>query len=341
VRYLRPVALIGAAIVVALVLFWPRLRKSPQPQPAPGVSEPVTIAVPTYLGYEPLFYGQETGYWQRNRIKLVLKRQDEVQLIAAGLREGTFDATMATVDSVVLQKNLGLPGKIILITDRSKGADGILARRDWKIKTIADLRGKKIGLQQYTASHYYVLTRLRAAGIHANDVSIVNLEPSDIGPALRQGSVPVAVTWQPYVGELETRKDIALIDSSREPGVGLYDVLYVTDESLKKDRAAWSRFVASWFALVEEIRKDPKPFKAFIQKELQFPAAAVDQTFAGIQFLSLPDNVFLVSSGNGQNIESVIDDVSTVYRDATVIQHNVPSNGIVDKTFVISREPAK
>ncbi|MCK1710844.1 MULTISPECIES: NrtA/SsuA/CpmA family ABC transporter substrate-binding protein [unclassified Bradyrhizobium] len=84
------------------------------------------------------------------------------------------------------------------------------------IKTKADLRGKRIAFTAGTGSEVYTATLLKSAGLMAKDVTLVNLRPQEMLPALAAGSIDAFDTWEPHIsnakkalgeaaGELDTK----------------------------------------------------------------------------------------------------------------------------------------
>ena len=67
------------------------------------------------------------------------------------------------------------------------------------IKTKADLRGKKIGFTAGTGSEVYTATLLKSAGLTAADVTLVNLRPQEMLPAMAAGSIDAFDTWEPHI----------------------------------------------------------------------------------------------------------------------------------------------
>jgi ABC-type nitrate/sulfonate/bicarbonate transport system substrate-binding protein len=67
------------------------------------------------------------------------------------------------------------------------------------IKSKADLRGKKIAFTAGTGSEVYTATLLKSAGLTANDVTLVNLRPQEMLPALAAGSIDAFDTWEPHI----------------------------------------------------------------------------------------------------------------------------------------------
>ena len=91
-----------------------------------------------------------------------------------------------------------LPAKLIAITVLDQSA--ILVRADSPIETMADLRGKKVvhpgkGSQQYPL----LVKALADAGLSMDDVDMYKPKGSDLVTLLENGSVDVAVLWDPHV----------------------------------------------------------------------------------------------------------------------------------------------
>ena len=74
-----------------------------------------------------------------------------------------------------------------------------LAAASSGIKTKADLKGKRIAFTAGTGSEVYTVTLLKAAGLTAKDVTLVNLRPQDMLPALSAGSIDAMDTWEPHI----------------------------------------------------------------------------------------------------------------------------------------------
>ena len=65
------------------------------------------------------------------------------------------------------------------------------------IATLADLKGKRIGINTGTAQQAIVLRNLRAAGLSIEDITPVNLGIAEFADALRAGQIDAAVLKQP------------------------------------------------------------------------------------------------------------------------------------------------
>jgi sulfonate transport system substrate-binding protein len=82
-------------------------------------------------------------------------------------------------------------------------ATALLVPRGSGIKSVADLRGKKIAVAQGSSSDYHLLTVLNKAGISVHDVTLVYLQPAEGLAALTSGHVDAWDIWSPFVEEGE------------------------------------------------------------------------------------------------------------------------------------------
>jgi sulfonate transport system substrate-binding protein len=78
-------------------------------------------------------------------------------------------------------------------------ATAILLPKGSKIRSPADLRGRRIATGRGSIGHYLLLRVMEQAGLKPSDVTIVFLAPSDAKAAFATGSVDAWSTWAPYL----------------------------------------------------------------------------------------------------------------------------------------------
>ena len=67
------------------------------------------------------------------------------------------------------------------------------------IKTLSDLKGKRIAFTAGTGGEVYTMELLKKAGLGKDDVTLVNLRPQDMVAALASGSIDAYGTWEPHI----------------------------------------------------------------------------------------------------------------------------------------------
>jgi sulfonate transport system substrate-binding protein len=80
---------------------------------------------------------------------------------------------------------------------------GILVPQDSSIRTLADLKGKRVAFTKGSSAHNVIVIALENAGLGYNDITPVYLSPPDAAAAFTRGSVDVWAVWDPYfaIGE--------------------------------------------------------------------------------------------------------------------------------------------
>ncbi|MCW0311849.1 putative aliphatic sulfonates-binding protein [Pantoea ananatis] len=77
-------------------------------------------------------------------------------------------------------------------------AEVILVSQNSPLKSVADLKGKKVAFQKGSSSHNLLLRALEEAGLSIKDIQPVYLTPADARAAFQQGNVDAWAIWDPY-----------------------------------------------------------------------------------------------------------------------------------------------
>lgn len=75
--------------------------------------------------------------------------------------------------------------------------EALAVKSNLGIKTVADLKGKKIATPFGTTSHYALLNALRLGGVNPNDVKLLDMSGGDIVAAWTRGDIDAAYIWSP------------------------------------------------------------------------------------------------------------------------------------------------
>jgi sulfonate transport system substrate-binding protein len=92
---------------------------------------------------------------------------------------------------------------------------GILVQSNSPIRTIADLKGKRVGFTKGSSAHNVIVQTLEKAGLSYAEITPVYLTPPDAGPAFANGSIDAWSIWDPYFAIGETKQNgRILVDAS-------------------------------------------------------------------------------------------------------------------------------
>jgi sulfonate transport system substrate-binding protein len=93
---------------------------------------------------------------------------------------------------------------------------GILVPPNSAIRSIADLRGKRVGFTKGSSAHNIVVRTLEKAGLTYADITPVYLTPPDAGPAFANGSIDAWSIWDPYFAIGETKQNGRILVNASE-----------------------------------------------------------------------------------------------------------------------------
>ncbi len=169
---------------------------------------------------------------------------------------GKIDAVTMTNGDALVTGSAGGKSVMIMLTDYSNGNDMIVAKPG--IKSIKELKGKKVAVEQGLVEHLLLLNGLKKAGMKESDVTLVNAKTNEMPQVLATGDVAAIGAWQPISGQAMKALPGSrpIYTSANEPGL-IYDVLAVNPASAKQRKADWMKVVQVWDKVVHYIN-DPK-----------------------------------------------------------------------------------
>ncbi|MEA2977321.1 MAG: sulfonate transport system substrate-binding protein, partial [Alphaproteobacteria bacterium] len=74
------------------------------------------------------------------------------------------------------------------------------------VRSVADLKGKRVGFMKGSSAHNIVVTALENAGLTYSDITPVYLSPPDASAAFARGSIDAWAIWDPYFAAAEKRQ---------------------------------------------------------------------------------------------------------------------------------------
>ena len=115
-----------------------------------------------------------------------------------GVKAGAVDFAHSGEAPPIFAQAAGAPLLYIGHEPAAPKGEAILVPKDSPIKTVADLKGKKIALNKGSNVHYLLVRALERAGLKYTDVELVYLPPADGLAAFEKGAIDAWVIWEPY-----------------------------------------------------------------------------------------------------------------------------------------------
>lgn len=168
---------------------------------------------------------------------------------------GKLDGDMVAMSDALALGSGGRKSTMIMLSDYSNGNDMIIGKPG--IKKIADLKGKKVGVEFGLLEQLLLLDGMHKAGLTDSDVTLVNTKTSDAAEILASGQVDAVGAFQPNAGQTLERNpgSRAIYTSADQPGL-IYDGLAVDPHSLSSRRDDWKKVLKVWDRVVHYVN-DP------------------------------------------------------------------------------------
>jgi sulfonate transport system substrate-binding protein len=119
------------------------------------------------------------------------------------LNVGAIDFGISGETPPIFAQAAGAPLVYLAYDPPAPQGEAILVPRDSPLKSVADLRGKKVALNKGSNVHYLLAKAIENAGLKYTDIQPVFLAPSDALAAFTRGAVDAWVIWDPYEAAAE------------------------------------------------------------------------------------------------------------------------------------------
>jgi NitT/TauT family transport system substrate-binding protein len=204
------------------------------------------------------------------------------------------EADLATnAETQVLRESVTNPDLRIIMTV-TESFYRLVARRSAGIRTVADLKGKRIMLPRFTSAHYYVVAMLRTAGLTEADVQLVSI-PRDQGDqkgmdqmseALARGEVDAISIWEPEPEDAIHRLgQDAVVLQDRKVYREVFNLhARASDLANPEKRRAIVAFVRATARATAALRKDPKPYWPHVSGITRFSVEQISWGWPEMEF---------------------------------------------------------
>jgi len=166
-----------------------------------------------------------------------------------GVNVGSIDLSADVAEPVPLFAQAA-NAKLTYVAQEKPSPTGqaIVVRKDSPIKTLADLKGKKIGFAKAAGVHYLTLQTLEKAGVKFKETDVVYLQPADGRVAFERGAIDAWAIWDPFLAALQKSVDVRVLADGGAVGVS-YRRFYLASTKYAQSRPDVLKVV------VDELRK--------------------------------------------------------------------------------------
>lgn len=321
-----------AAVASPAAAASPAVVASPSPSPvARGPATTIRISYQPILIAAPLLIAKDKGYFERAGVNVELVELWQSSETLAAFASGSLDAAaggFGPAQMNAVARGLDVRMVVPLHSERPPVATPLVVSKQlWDsgaVRSVADLRGRSVGLNSRgSAIEYWLWAALATGGLTPNDVNLVVLPFPDAAAALANGALDASLLGEPVVTRAE--QDGAVVRLT-EDFVNDFQVtaVYFDTAFATKNRAAVEGFVAAYIQGARDL--DGAGYRApenlaILEKATKTPAATIA---AGR--LPYHDVDGIIHVEDFQKLQQF-------FRDQNVIQTNIDIPALIDPSY--------
>ena len=157
----------------------------------------------------------------------------------------------------------------------ASAAEAILVPKDSPIKTVAELKGKKVALNKGSNVHFLLVKLLEKAGVQYKDIDTIFLTPADARAAFERGSVDAWAIWEPFLAAAQKQTGARILADGN--GVVSNHQFFLASRPYAARRADIVAIVLDEVAAVDHWAKtNPKEAAAALQPQIGLDQATLE-----------------------------------------------------------------
>jgi NitT/TauT family transport system substrate-binding protein len=247
-------------------------------------------------GYEPLYLARDLGYLNETSVRITELPSSSINIEA--FSNGSADISTLTLDETLTLLAKGQKLRILLVMDISNGADGVIARPG--IKSLADLKGKRVGMENIPLGAYILSRVLDKSGLKATDMDVIPMPEDKHEKAYLQGKIDAAITMEPYMTRMTKAGAHVLLDSSQIPDE-IFDIVVVREDVYQTRRDELCHLAKQWFRTLDYVQANQQDAYTRMGKRLTMDAEAFRAAMGGLKVPSRQENQLLLG-GNAPTL---------------------------------------
>ncbi len=225
----------------------------------------LNIAKQMVLGYIPLYIVEENGWIEEALeeagydIDVTFTQFEsgppENEAFATGLMDIGVMGNVPAISGIAA----GQSRSIIGIAYNGEKTLGILVSKDSEIKSVSQLKGKKVGLVIGSISQDYLNAMLEDSNLKMGDVELINLGVSELESTLARGEVDAVAAWNPELLEIQANSVGRLLAD----GTGVYageNVIVANKDYVEQNPEIVRIFMEQYQRGVNELLSNPEKY---------------------------------------------------------------------------------
>jgi sulfonate transport system substrate-binding protein len=192
-----------------------------------------------------------------------------------GLNVGSIDFGIAGEAPPIFAQAAGADLVYVGNEPQASAGEAILVPKNSPIKSVAELKGKKVALNKGSNVHFLLVKLLEKAGVKYNDIDPIFLTPADARAAFERGSVDAWAIWEPFLAAAQVQTGARILADGN--GVVSNHQFFLASRSYASKRADVVAVALEELAAVDQWAKtNRKDAAAALQPQIGLDQATLE-----------------------------------------------------------------
>jgi len=234
----------------------------------------------------------------------------------------------------------GIPWVTIGLDTVGPKGEGFVARKGSGIRTIADLRGKRIGYFRASTAHYGLFMGLQKYHVPLSSVTLLSMAPSQQVAAMRSGNIQAAEVWEPWMHTMVADANGKIIATEADIGVPTAASVYaVRRHWLATHQEAARRFMQAIVMAYAEVEKNPEPVIRVFASETGIKrswSAAIYKEAGPPDVHKWADPDYAYSLAQGKGLQQIFGKLAAFLYQQKIVSNPIDISDVIDDSPIVS-----
>ncbi|MGG6293025.1 ABC transporter substrate-binding protein [Leptolyngbya sp. AN02str] len=292
---------------------------------------PLVVGSSPWPGFAGHYVALEKGFFQAQGVEVEDSYFQIATDVNTGLLADRLDLAWTGVPDMVVMAGQDPSLRLIMLSDYSDGADGILARG---ISSPQDLQGQNIAWESLPLQALLLRKYLESAGLSEQDIRLQVIPAAEAASAFAANRIDVAVTYEPYLSNAAKEGQGEVIFTSK--GTNIIPVGLVAKESVIQSRkdeiAAFLKAIDQGVAFV---RDNPTEAHEIVARKLGVTAEEVPALLETVRIFNIAENKSIVFNANDSlNVMDSLEFAAKTSQEIGLLPTPVDASELYDASIV-------
>lgn len=299
--------------------------------------------LPIAIGYQEapdwlLFVARDRGLFERAGLAPTFIKYVGGTAMIESAQMGTID--IASVGSVafLVGLSMGLDWAMIGINPEGAYSQGLVARRNSGIEVPRNLRGKRVGYLRGSTAQFGLMMLLRQHGLRPDQLTLIDMIPSDQLRAMQAGQIDAAMIWEPWMHRMRYMADGRVVET--EGNLGIYtnvEAYSARRQWLATHRETAMRFLRALVMANDMVHKDPKIAINLWARDVGISESWAEEIYEGVPpplIHEWTNPRYTYSLVKGSSLQRRLGYVANFLYDEKIIQQQVHLADAMDPSYI-------